>query len=131
MAFVAPVLILLALGGADVSRMISRQHELQAGVGQAEAIALASSSGVSTDVNGLKTILMQSLKLSSSQVSVTKQYLCNSDSTLVSSEKDCGSDAVVSTYVKIRLEDSRDPLWKRIGVGGTWTFDVERTVQLS
>lgn len=130
-AFVAPVLVLLAVAGADTSLMISRQHELQAGVNEAEAIALAANAGASTDTTTLKSILMESLGLSSSQVTVTKQYRCNADAALVSTPQSCSSDAVVSTYVKVKLVESREPIWKRVGVGGTWTFNVERTVQLS
>ena len=36
-AVVAPVLILLALGCFEVSQIVSRQHELQSGISEAEA----------------------------------------------------------------------------------------------
>lgn len=131
MAIVAPILILLAFGTMDVSRMISRQQELQAGVAEAEGIALAANSGASTDIDTLKSVLMQSLHLPANQVSIVKQFRCNTDQTLVSSANSCSSNAVVSTYLKITLTDSYDPLWRNITPFGTWNYRVERTVQLS
>lgn len=130
-AIIAPVLILLALGSADASRMISRQNELQSGVAQAEAIALAANAGASTDVDTLKSVLMQSLNLPSSQVSVVKQYRCNANQTVVSTANSCSSSDVVSTYLKITLTDRYDPIWQRVSGIGTWNFNVVRTVQLS
>lgn len=129
MAILAPILVLLALGSVDISRMISRQHELQAGVAEAEAIALVAKTGV--DTTSLKSVLMQSLNLSTSQVDVDKQYRCNADTSLVSSATSCSTNAVVSTYVKITLRDSYSPFWQRIGAVGTWNYNIVRMVQLS
>lgn len=131
MAILAPILVLLALGSVDISRMISRQHELQAGITEAEAIALAANAGASTDTAGLKSVLMQSLSLSSSQVDVDKQYRCNADTSLVASANSCSANAIVSTYVKITLRDSYSPFWQRMGAVGTWNYNIVRTVQLS
>ena len=111
--------------------MISRQNELQAGVAQAEQIALAANAGAATDTNALKTLLMQSLNLSSSNVSVVKQYRCNASATLVSSTDSCGSTDVISTYVQITLKDSYSPTWRKIVPVGTWNYNVVRMVQLS
>src|SRR5205809_105857 len=82
-AFVAPVLVTLALGGYETSRIVSRQHELQTGAAEAEGIALAANQGASTDTTTLKTILMNSLSLSTSQVTVTKLYRCGTSTSLV------------------------------------------------
>jgi Flp pilus assembly protein TadG len=131
MAFTAPLLILLALGSADVSRMISRQNELQAGVAQAEQVALAANAGAATDTNTLKTLLMQSLNLSSNNVNVVKQFRCNADTALVSTTTSCSSSDVVSTYVQITLQDSYSPIWRKIVPVGAWNYNVVRTVQLS
>jgi Flp pilus assembly protein TadG len=131
MAFTAPVLILLALGSVDVSRMISRQNELQSGVAQAEQIALAANAGATTDTNSLKTLLMQSLNLPASNVSVVKQYRCNANTTLVSATTSCGSTDVISTYVQITLTDSYTPIWQKVVPVGTFNYNVVRMVQLS
>lgn len=130
-AIVAPIVILLALGSADMSKIVSRQQELQSAVAQVEGIALAANAGASTDTTTLKAILMESLSLPSSKVSVDKLYRCSANTTLVQESSSCSSSDVVSTYVRITLTDSYDPIWKRVSNIGTWNFSVVRTVQLS
>jgi len=130
-AFVAPVLITLALGGYETSRIVSRQHELQTGAAEGEAIALAANQGASTDTTTLKSILMNSLSLSTSQVTVDKLYRCGTSSTLQTSSSSCGNGQIVSTYVRLTMTDSYTPMWTRFGVGSTLNFNVVRTVQLS
>ncbi|WP_333605456.1 TadE/TadG family type IV pilus assembly protein [Novosphingobium sp.] len=130
-AVIAPVLVLLAIGGFEVSRMVSRQSELQSGASDAEAIALAANAGAATDTTTLKSILMSKLSLSSDQVDVTKRYRCDAATTLVNSADSCSGGAVVSTYVEIQLRDTFTPIWSRIGVAGTLNYNVDRLVQLS
>lgn len=130
-AVVAPIVILLALGSADMSKIVSRQQELQSAMGQVEGIALASNSGATTDTVALKTMLMQSLSLPSSGVTVDKLYRCNANTTLVTAATSCSSSDVVSTYIKVTLSDSYTPIWQRVSKIGTWNFNVQRTVQLS
>lgn len=129
-AIVVPVLLLLALGGFDISRMVSRQHELQSGIGEAEAVALAANAGAETDTVKLKAMLQESLGLSADEVAVEKRYRCDAQTTL-SAQLDCDEDSVVSTYLHLVLNDSYSPLWRNFGVGSDLHFEVERTVQLS
>src|SRR5690606_13357791 len=112
---VAPVLVLLAIGTFEVSRMVARQGELQNGAAEAEAIALAAGAGAATDTETLKSILKESLSLSDSEVGVTKLYRCNASGTLVASASSCGEDDVVSTYVRLDLRDTYSPIWTRLG----------------
>ncbi|MBV1689358.1 pilus assembly protein [Novosphingobium sp. G106] len=130
-ALVAPMVILLALSSADFSKIISRQQELQSAMGQVEGIALASNSGATTDTATLKTLLMQSLSLPSSNVVVEKLYRCGTNATLVADSTSCSSSDVVSSYIKVTLLDSYNPIWQRVSKIGTWNFSVQRTVQLS
>jgi Flp pilus assembly protein TadG len=130
-ALVAPMVILLALSSADFSKIVSRQQELQSAVGQVEGIALASSASASTDTAALKTMLMQAVSLPSNNVTVEKLYRCGGNSTLVVASNSCSSSDVVSTYIRISLTDSYNPIWQRISKIGTWNFNVQRTVQLS
>lgn len=129
-AIIIPVLILLSLGGFETSRMVSRQHELQSGVGEAEAVALAANAGATTDTVKLKAMLQESLGLSAEQVVVEKRYRCDSNPTLIT-QPDCDEDAVVSSYLHLKLEDTYTPAWRNLGLGTNIHFDVERTVQLS
>lgn len=97
-AIAAPILILLALGSYDVSRLVTRQIELQSGVADAESIVLAANAGAQTDTVQLATILADSLKLPGSNVSVSRLFRCDANSDLVASTENCSSGAVISSY---------------------------------
>ena len=145
-AIVAPVLILMSVGSFEVSSMVARQHELQSGASEAEAVALAANMGAETNADELKTMLEDSLHLSDDQVTVTIMFRCNTDSSLVTSADTCtggnsgqgadeehgnDEDTVVSRYVRLRLQDSYTPTWSKIGIGKAIRYSVTRTVQLS
>lgn len=130
-ALVAPALILMALGSFEVSRMVSRQSELQSGAADAEAIALAANVSATTDTNTLKSILMSKLSLNSNQVTVTLRYRCGAATSLVDTEDACATGTVVSSYVEIQLTDTYTPMWNDMGVPGTMNYNVNRLVQLS
>lgn len=144
-AIVAPVLVLMALGGFEVSHMVSRQHELQSGAAEATAVALAANAGAETNTIELAKLLRDSLHLQGEQVVVTKMYRCETSTSYVSTTDQCvnywsssdsnnggGNDATrYSEYVKIKLQDSYTPIWTRLGLGGAFTYKVERTIQLS
>ena len=130
-AILAPVLIIMALGGFDVSRMVARQHELQSGAGDAEQIVLAAASGTSTDVNTIKSVLANTLGIpnDASHITVTKLYRCGTTTTLQSAV--CSSGAYESTYLQVTFNDSYTPLWSQFGIGGPVSYQVQRLVQIS
>lgn len=130
-AIVAPVLVLLALASFETSNIVSRQHELQSGVSEAEAIVLAANVGAATDTDSLKSSLMESLSLNEDQVTVSKLYRCGAATSLVASKESCGEDDVISTYVRLRLQDDYHPIWKTFGFKRDFYFNIERTVQTS
>lgn len=130
-AIVAPVLVLLALGTFDISRMIARQHELDVAGVDIEGIVLAVASGSGTDVTTIQSVLVNSLSLSASNVGVTKVYRCGTATTLVTSTSSCSTSDIVATYVKITLSDTVTPFWTRFGIGGPMNYNVVRTVQVS
>ncbi|MBV1916455.1 MAG: pilus assembly protein [Sphingomonadaceae bacterium] len=144
-ALVTPVLILMSLGGFEVSHMISRQHELQGGISEATAISLAANLGAETDVTELATLLRSSLDLTDGQVVVQKVFRCDASTNFVELSSECenfygsstdnsggGNDAdTISSYVKLQLTDTYTPVWSKFGVGGAVTYKVERMVQLS
>ncbi len=132
-AFVAPVLILMAIGSFEVSHMVARQHELQSGASEAMAVVLAANVGAHTNTQHLEAMLEGSLDLDEDQVTVTKYYRCNADADFVSSADACDGgnngqgadeehgndeDTVVSTYIKLQLSDTYSPIWTKIGVSG-------------
>lgn len=130
-AVIAPVLVTMALGGFDVSRMIARQHELQNGAADTEAIVMAAASGTATDTNTVKNVLMNTLGLNSNQVSVTKMYRCGASTSLVSTSSSCVIGDYVSTYVQVVFRDNYTPIWTIFGVGSPLSYQVVRNVQVS
>lgn len=130
-AIVAPVLVLMALGTFDVSRMIARQTDLQAGSTEVQSIVLAVANGAATDVGTIKSVLMSTLSLPADKVTVTKVFRCTNSATLVASQSDCASNDVVSTYVQVVLTDSYSPIWRQFGVGQVMSYRIQRTVQIS
>ncbi|MCZ8172222.1 MAG: hypothetical protein O9272_10850, partial [Brevundimonas sp.] len=121
----------LALGTFDVSRMIARQTDLQAGSTEVQGIVLAVSNGTATDVNTIRSVLMSTLSLPQDKVAVTKVFRCTNSSTLVAAQTSCANNDVVSTYVQVTLTDSYTPIWTQFGVGRTMNYRVQRTVQIS
>ncbi|WP_309623246.1 TadE/TadG family type IV pilus assembly protein [Novosphingobium sp.] len=131
-AIVAPVLVTLGLGAFDISRLIARQSELQAGSTDVEGIVLAvAGTSTATNVSTIKSVLMNSLSLSANKVTVVKMYRCNVQTTLTTTNGDCGSNDVLSTYVQVTLTDSYTPMWTKFGLGSTVNYSLVRTVQVS
>ncbi len=131
-AIVVPVLAMLSMGGLEVSRMVARQAELQAGALQGEEIALSTSTSEAvTDINEVRSILAASLALDESEVTVEKLYRCDADANLVSNKDTCGAGEVVSTYMRITLNDSYVPIWTSFGIGKSFDYNIVRLVQVS
>lgn len=130
-AIVAPVLVLLALGTFDISRMVGRQSDLQTGATEVQSIVLAVSNGTATDVNTIQSVLMSTLSLPSNKVTVVKMFRCGTNSALVAASSSCNSNAVISTYVQVTLTDTYTPMWTNFGVGRPMNYRVQRTVQIS
>jgi len=131
-AIVAPVLVMMSVGSFEVSRMVSRQQELQNGVEEAEGIALAANMGAETNTQQLAGILRESLGLTTNQVTVTKFYRCNASTTVTSTVPSCDDDHdTLTTYVKIQISDTFNPIWSKIGVKRAVNYRVNRMVQLS
>lgn len=130
-AIVAPVLVLMAIGSFEASRMVARQQELQTAASETEAIALAANAGATTNTTTLESILRTSLDLSDEDVTIIRQYRCDADTVLVSSPSTCGVDAVISSYIKLTITDSYEPIWTRLGIATAVDYSVVRLVQLS
>jgi Flp pilus assembly protein TadG len=129
-AIVAPVLVLMSVGSFQVSQMVARQNELQSGIEQAEAIVLAANAGASTDTTQVKSLLMSQLSLTSTQVTVQKKWRCNAN-TSTSDSDNCGGGDNKTTYLWIKLTDTYQPIWSKIGLGGSVTYHVNRWVMLT
>lgn len=128
-AIVAPVLICMALGGYEVSQMVSRQHDLQNGAADAQQIVQAAASGTSTDVNTIKAVLANTLGIPQNNIDVNKVFRCGTTATLVSTQ--CGSGSYESTYVQVTFRDTYTPTWTNYGIGAPLHYSVQRLIQVS
>jgi Flp pilus assembly protein TadG len=130
-AIIAPTLVLMALGGFDASRMVARQHELQAGAADAEQIVLAAASGSSTDTTTIQSVLANTLGIpnDSSHISVVKEYRCGTTTSLQSAV--CSSGSYESTYLQVTFHDTYTPVWAQFGIGSPVDYQVQRLVQIS
>ncbi|MCA1662501.1 MAG: pilus assembly protein [Novosphingobium sp.] len=130
-AIVAPVLALMGLGAFQVSQLVARQHELQTGADDAASMALAGWDTGTGDVTAMKEVLKRTLELDDSQVTITRKYRCDSQVLYVDDVVICDPDAIVTTYLNIRLTDTYTPMWADFGVGEPFNYVVERTVLVS
>ena len=130
-AIVLPVLVLMALGGFEVSRIVSRESELQAAVAEAAAVVLATFPEEQEELDIIEEIIETSTGLPSGKVALKKRYRCNADASLNDNTTACPTGAVISEIVQINIWDTYDPIWTSFGVGGTVQYNIMRRVQIS
>jgi len=126
-AIVLPVLVMLSLATFDISRIFSRQNELQQAVAEAAQISLAAKPDNSTKRDAIKAIIRTSTGLAANKVTLTNEYRCGA-STTVSTTNTCGTTDVVTTYLKIVVADTYNPLWTDFGIGSGIDFNITRRV---
>lgn len=131
-AIIAPVLVLMAIGGFQASTIVTRQAELQSAAAEAAAIALANSPDDATKRTTLRSILETSTNAQRNgvTVSVDPYFRCGSATTLVTDNTECGSEKV-ARYVRIRLIQTYTPIWRKYGMGSTLRYGVTRYVMYS
>lgn len=127
-AIVAPLLLLLSLGGYQISSLIARQMELQSAMAEAEAVALAIDPDTVDKLATVQQILMASTSLPITQVTVANQYRCNNNNNYETSTAPCAVGDKVSSYVKIDLTDSYAPIWAQYGLGSAIALNQTRYV---
>lgn len=130
-ALVLPVLLILGLGGFEVSRLVSRNNELQIAIAEAGAIVLASLPDDQADIDLLEDIIESSTGLGDANVTLAKKYRCNSDASLVTDIESCATGAVISEFIEISVTDWYTPIWTKFGVGRQVDYDFIRRVQIS
>lgn len=131
-ALIAPVLVVMAIGGFQASMIVTRQAELQSAAAEGAAIALANMPDTATKRTTLKSVLEVSTSAQSRgvTVSVDPYYRCGSTTALVTSDTACGTDKV-SRYVRIRLVQTYTPIWRKYGMGSSLRYGVTRYVMYS
>ncbi|MDE2410618.1 MAG: pilus assembly protein [Sphingomonadales bacterium] len=130
-AVLAPTLLLMSIGTYQVSMVVARQHELQSAADEAMSIAIGGWSNDDAQISTIKGILQQSARVSADKISIVRMYRCNSDTSYVAAKASCASDAIVSSYLKLKLNDTYTPSWVSFGVGAPINLGVTRMVQVS
>lgn len=129
-AIITPVLVLMSLGTFQVSKLVARQAELDGAAAEAAAIAIASAPDTAAKRTTLQQVIMTSTGLSSSQVTISAAFRCNSSASYVTASSSCAS-GVVSHFVKIYVTDTFTPTWVKFGVGSNINYRVTRYVEFA
>lgn len=141
-AFVAPVLLILALGGFEVSTMVARQTELQSAAAEAAAVVRAVAPEDAASRNTVRDILATSLCGNAQQtvtegaatcgtvsVSIDPIYRCGTSTDYTTIADSCGSN-VEYKFIRVDIADSYAPIWTKWGVSEGFDYFVSRTVQV-
>lgn len=130
-AVVTPILVLMSLGTYQVSQLVARQQELQAGADQAMSIALGGWNNDNTQIAAMKNVIQRTTGVTASNISITQVYRCGSDSSYVTDKSTCATGKVISGFLKLKLNDTYTPMWTNFGVGAPVSLSVARMVQVS
>jgi Flp pilus assembly protein TadG len=128
-AIIAPILIVMSVGGFEVSSMVARQSELQSAAAEAAAIVRAVIPEEASQRTTIRDVVKVSTGLDNNHVSVAEIYRCGTSTAYVTTDN-CTGGVHVSKYIRVRIQDTYTPTWTQFGVGGPIDYDVQRTVQI-
>ena len=128
-AFVAPILLVLALGGFEVSSMVARQTELQSAAAEAAAVVRATIPETAEQRTTVQEILATSTGIATENITVEEIYRCGTAEDYTTVEESCGS-GVEYKFIKVDISDTYTPVWTKFGVTSGFDFNVSRTVQI-
>jgi Flp pilus assembly protein TadG len=128
-ALVAPVLILLGLGGFQVGSMVSAQHDLETAAALGEQIALASKPDSQAKLDTMKGIISATTGVPVADISTAFIYRCGTAAD-VQTTNSCGTDPAWQ-YVEIIVSQTYNPMWVNLGVGHPVDLSVDKTVQIA
>lgn len=130
-ALITPALVLMSVGTFQVSQVVARQHELQAGADEAMSIAIGGWVDNSTQLDAMKTVIKRSTGVAADKITIERMYRCGTATTYVTDKTTCASNQLISTYLKLKLNDTYNPMWTSFGVGAPINLGVVRMVQVS
>lgn len=127
MGLVAPVLLFLTAGVADVSQMVARTIDLQQAAVQTAALAMAQPQP--NDYSALRTIAAQAAGLPAAQVAVNAGLSCDG---VVQAQADgaCPTGQQQARYVNITFNASYVPTWRHFGIAANVPITVSRQVRV-
>lgn len=129
-AIIAPVLIVLAIGGFEISSVVARQTELQTATAEAAAIVRAALPETADDRNSIRDVLVTSTGLTAQSVTVTEVYRCLNGDDYVGTIGTCADQSTASRYIRVAMNDSYQPIWSKFGFGEPFNLSVSRTIQV-
>lgn len=126
-AIVIPTLLLMSLGGFQVSKMVARQVELQNAVSEAAQIAQATTPDTAAKRTTIRDIIKTSTGITdNAKVQVTNEYRC--DTSAVQASSTCSTGQTLTTYLKIVVVDTFNPIWTDYGAGTSFDYSVTRRI---
>ncbi len=128
-AFVAPVLLVLALGGFEASSMVARQTELQSAAAEAAAVVRAVSPQTAEERTTVRDILVASTGLTVEDVTVTPVFRCGTSTAYVTTAGTCG-ERVEYQFIQVDIRDTYQPVWTSFGITSGFDYNISRTVQI-
>lgn len=144
-AFIAPVLLILALGGFEVSTMVARQTELQTAAAEAASVVRAIAPETAEERTTVRDIVATSIcgndtpessgdaavcgENNATTVRVTPLTRCGTADDYVADGTSCGSDAEYK-FIRVDLADTYDPIWTKWGISSGFNYNMSRTVQV-
>lgn len=128
-AFVAPVLLVLALGGFEVSSMVARQTELQTAAAEAAAVVRAVIPETAAERTTVRDILVTSTGLTNDQVTISEVYRCGTTNVYVTIINSCVGGTQYK-FIKVELTDTYAPVWTKFGIASGFDYNITRTVQI-
>ena len=129
-AIVAPMLILLSVGGFEVSAIVTRQSELQSAAAEAVAIVMAATPENQTQIDQIEAVVEGSTGIPEENVTFELQYRCGTGAR-GPDPSTCADVDTLSTFIVISMTHSYEPVWTQFGVGGPLEYNIVRTVQVS
>jgi Flp pilus assembly protein TadG len=129
-ALIAPLLATMALGVFEVSRIVSREQQLQSAANEASEIILAAAGGAGITNTDLEVILETSLGLSADKLTIAPRYRC-ATGTISTTAPTCATGEQLYTYAHLTVTDTYNPMWTNFGVGSQINYSIQRTVQIS
>ena len=129
-AFVLPILILLGLGGFEVSQMVAQSTEAQTALAEATAVTLATTPDTQDEIDTIEDIVEKSTGLADDSVKFAKKFRCGTDADLVLDESSCTTGTIVAEFLEISVSQTYTPIWKRIGIGKDVQMGKTQLVQI-
>jgi Flp pilus assembly protein TadG len=129
-AIVMSSLLLLGLGTAQASKLVTQQSQMQAAVAQAEQIIAASKPTTVPQLDAIKSIMSASTGIPSANITVEFRYRCGTTASFVTTTGTCGTSPEWD-YVHLNMSYTYVPIWNKFGIKNNVNLSVDRNTQIA